>query len=157
VAGIFYLFALLIAIAFAIVVIYIAVVLFRISKILKAVETTLAKTEKEVETMIPHIKETMYQADAAIEDVSDKLKSTDVVFEAIGEVGTSVNNVNQWLETNQKHMTDEEMYEKTQPFMEGLKWSEAAFLLYSRWKEPKSNLPAESPEKALVKQTRKEG
>ncbi|GAB3795617.1 DUF948 domain-containing protein [Virgibacillus kimchii] len=156
-AGIFYLFTLLIAIAFAVVVIYIAIVLFRISKTLNAVGTTLAKTEKEVEAMIPQLRETIHQADTALEDVSQKLKSTDDVFEAIDDVGTSVNNVNHWLDTNQKHMTDEEMNEKTKPFMEGLKWSEAAFLLYSKWKEPKSDLPAERPEQAIIKQTRKEG
>jgi uncharacterized protein YoxC len=157
VAGVFYLSILLISIAFAVVVVYIAVVLYRISKMLKSVETTIGKTEEEVEAMMPHIKETINQADAMLEDASSKLKATDDVFEAIGDVGTSVNNVNQWLEANHKNMTNDEMNEKTKPFMEGLKWSEAAVLLYSKWKQPKSNLPAERPERALIKQTRKEG
>src|SRR5690625_7477677 len=97
---------------------------------LKSVETTLSKTEKEVEAMIPHIRETMNQADITLEDAIDKLEATDDAFETIGHAGTSVNNVNQWLETNHKNMTEDEMNEKTKPFMEGLKWSEAAVLLY---------------------------
>jgi len=153
VAGIFYLSILFISIAFAIVVIYIAVVLHRISKTMKSVGSTLDKTEKEIEAMLPHIRETIHQTDTALEDVGEKLKATDDVFETIDNVGTSVNTVNQWVETNHKKMTDDEVNEKTKPFMEGLKWSEAAVLFYSKWKKSESD----AEEQALIKQTRKEG
>jgi len=152
VAGIFYLSLLLIALAFAVVVVYIAVVLHRISKTMKAVGFTLDKTEKEVEAMLPHIKETIHQTDAMLDDVSEKLEATDGVFETIDNVGTSVNTINQWVETNHKEMTDDEMNEKTKPFMESLKWSEAAVLLYSKWKELESDA-----EEHAINQTRKEG
>jgi uncharacterized protein YoxC len=152
VAGIFYLSILLIAIAFAVVVVYIAVVLHRISKTMKTVGFTLDKTEKEVEAMLPHIRETIHQTDAMLDDVTEKLETTDDIFETIDNVGTSVNTINQWVETNHKEMTDDEMNEKTKPFMEGLKWSEAAVLLYSKWKEQQNDA-----EEHAINQTRKEG
>lgn len=150
--GIFYLTILFIAIAFAIVVIYIAVVLHRISKTVKSVGATLEKTEKEVEAMLPEIRETIHHTDTALDDVGEKLKATDDIFETIDNVGISVNTINQWVETNHKNMTDDEMAENTKPFMEGLKWSEAAVQLYSKWKEPESDA-----EEQVINQTRKEG
>lgn len=143
---------LFIAIAFAIVVIYIAVVLHRISKTVKSVGATLEKTEKEVEAMLPEIRETIHHTDTALDDVGEKLKATDDIFETIDNVGTSVNTINQWVETNHKNMTDDEMAENTKPFMEGLKWSEAAVQLYSKWKELESDA-----EEQVINQTRKEG
>ncbi|PAV27860.1 general stress protein [Virgibacillus profundi] len=135
--GIIYLTCLLLAIAFVIIVIYAALVLKRISDTMRTLGKTLGEVETELQHITPELRKTVQETENIVDDMSDKLKATDSLFDTMENVGVSVNAVNQVYDRNSKKLSDEEFDSKMKPVIEGIKWSEAAFLLYSKWKKQK--------------------
>lgn len=154
--GLIYLGILLCSIAFAIVVIYISFVLKRLSNTIGTLGTTMDEMEKEMQYITPKLKESIQEADKFVEDMGDKVKATDGLFDSIENVGVSMNSLNQAYENNMTTPSADDFDKKTKPFVEGIKWSEAALYLYSKWKQDK---PAEGRSEtiAAVNQTGKEG
>ncbi|MYL60357.1 DUF948 domain-containing protein [Virgibacillus halodenitrificans] len=137
--GIIYVALLLISIAFAIIVAYTSFLLYRISKTMKTMAKTVNEVEKEVEALTPRLKETIYETDKIVDDIGIKLKSTDNLFDTVENVGSSMNAVNETIHNSSDKLSKTEMERKTKPFVEGIKWSEVAFTLYSKWKKKSKN------------------
>lgn len=135
--GFFYLICLLLAIAFAIVVIYAAVLLKRVSDTLETLGKSLGEVETKLKHITPEIRQTIQETDKLVDDVSEKLKATDSLVDTMENMGTSVNSINYVYGEHSKHFSEQDFDRKMKPFVEGLKWSEAAFLLYSKWKKNK--------------------
>ncbi|MEC5425982.1 DUF948 domain-containing protein [Virgibacillus sp. C22-A2] len=152
---------LLIAIAFTIVVIYIALLLHRISGVINTLGSTLGEVEKELDNITPQLRQAVKETEIMVDDMEDKLKSTDSFFDTAENVGTSINTLNSTY-SNQK-LSTEQFEKKIQPFVEGITWSEAAFQLYSKWKQKtpdkKNELMIRNKETNIVplNQTGKEG
>ncbi|MFD2627661.1 DUF948 domain-containing protein [Oceanobacillus kapialis] len=135
--GIFYLAILLLAIAFAIVVTYVAVVLKRLSDNIKSMGKTLGEFEKKLQYITPPLKETIRETGSTIDDIQEKLDATDSVFDTVDHVGTTVNSTNDFIKSNYTKLSDEEMEKKTKPFQEAIRWSEAAYKILNMVKQAK--------------------
>ncbi|UJL46591.1 DUF948 domain-containing protein [Virgibacillus sp. NKC19-16] len=133
--GVIYLGILFCSIAFAVVVVYICLVLKRVSTTMEALGTTLGEVEKKFESITPEIKSTVQATEEMVDDMEVKLKATDSLFDTMENVGSSVNSMNHVYKQNREKLTNKEFRRKLTPFIEGIKWSEAAFLLYSKWKK----------------------
>lgn len=145
---------LLCSIAFAIVVIYICFVLKRISNTLGTMGRNLNEVEREMQYITPQLKQSIRETDKLIDDVNDKLKATDSVFDSIENAGVSMQSLNQAYANSVKKLSDDQLQKQSKPFVEGIKWSEAAFYLYSKWKRDN---PAKNNNRTDVNQTGKEG
>lgn len=145
--GIIYVGILFCAIAFAMAVIYICFVLKRVSNTLRTMGRTMGEVDKEVQEITPQLLETIRETDRLIDDVDDKLKATDGIFDSLENTGTSLQSLNQAYASSANQLTDEEFQKKTKPFVESIKWSEAALYLYSKWKKDQ---PARNSEKVDI-------
>ncbi|MBY7141816.1 DUF948 domain-containing protein [Virgibacillus sp. NKC19-3] len=132
--GVIYLGILFCSVAFAVVVVYICLVLKRVSTTMEALGTTLGEVEKKFESITPEIKSTVERTEEMIDDMEVKFNATDSLFDTMENVGSSVNAMNHVYKQNRARLTDAEFQRKLAPFIEGIKWSEGAFLLYSKWK-----------------------
>ncbi|GAB3069776.1 DUF948 domain-containing protein [Virgibacillus ainsalahensis] len=137
--GVVYLGILLCAIAFAGVTIYISLVLKRVADTLHSLGNTLGEVEKELQHITPQLRETVYETDKIVDDMEEKLKATDSLFDTLENVGTSVNSVNQLYKNNSDQLTGEQLQKKLKPFIKGIKWSEGAFQVYSKWKDKRQS------------------
>ncbi|WP_052360758.1 DUF948 domain-containing protein [Oceanobacillus manasiensis] len=137
--GIFYLAILLLALAFALVSIYIAIVLKRLADNIKTMGNTLGEFEKELQYITPPLKETIRETGNTIDDIQEKLDATNSVFDTVDHVGTSVNTTNEFIQSNYSELSDEEMQEKTKPFQEAIRWSEAALKVFNMFKQTKKS------------------
>jgi uncharacterized protein YoxC len=154
VEDILYLTLLIVAIAFAITVIYIAVVLFRVAKLLKTMGGTLGRVDAEMKQVLPDLKNTLHEAHVAVSDVEEKLKSTDPLFATVENFGNSVNNINQALQKADSTLTSSEFEKQTKPYIEGIRWTETAFYLYNKWKKKEQDMEVSN---VSMKHTGKEG
>jgi uncharacterized protein YoxC len=123
------------AIAFAMVVIYICFVLKRVSNTIGTMGTTLDDVDEKMQDITPRLLQTIRETDHLIDDVDDKLKATDSVFDSIENTGASLQSLNQAYAHSAKQLSDVQFQEITKPFVEGMKWSEAALYLYAKWKK----------------------
>ncbi|CDO03784.1 general stress protein [Oceanobacillus picturae] len=137
--GIFYLAILLLSLAFAIVSVYIAIVLKRLSDTIKSMGNTLGEFEKELQYITPPLKETIRETGATIDDIQEKLNATNNVFDTVDHVGTTVNTTNEFIQSNYTTLSDQEMQEKTKPFQEAIRWSEAALTVFNMFKKTKKS------------------
>jgi len=164
--GILYFTLMLLAVGFAIIVFYICYLLMRVAATVESVGNTAHEMEEKMKNITPEIENTIKESSDLVDDIYDKIKATDSVVDTVENIGTSVHTVNQVYKIKRDRTSDEEIFEKAKPFIEGIKWSEVATQLYSNWKGDKPSKP--SKEKQLVvqheekdiiplKQTGKEG
>ncbi len=145
--GIIYLTLLFIAVAFAIVVVYIAVVLKRVSDMMESMGATFAEVEKKTHVITPEIKQSLQETGKLIDDVEHKFKAaTDDAAETIENTGTSVQAVNQLAKHTLQSSTDE-LNKNAKLIKNGLTWGVGAFQLYSQWKKINSEQTHEDAKK----------
>jgi uncharacterized protein YoxC len=137
-SGIIYISILFIATAFLIATIYICVVLHRMMRMMKSLSQTLGTVEKQVENMKPHLLATLKETDLSINDLEEKLKATDSMFDSVQILGESVQSANTAVQNGIGNLTEEEMDKMVKPYIEGIKWSEASLELFKKWKKEKS-------------------
>lgn len=134
-----YLSILFVAVAFALVVVYLCFVLKRVSNTMKSLGSTMSDVEKQVTYITPQLTDTIKETDKLIEDVEEKVKATDSIFDTVEEFGTSLTAANEAFHNRFGKLTDEEMDRKVKPFIDGIRWSEVAVRLYSSWQENKED------------------
>src|SRR5690625_1282477 len=145
--GIIYLTLLFIAVAFEIVVVYIAVVLKRVSDMMESMGATFAEVEKKTHVITPEIKQSLQETGKLIDDVEHKFKAaTDDAAETIENTGTSVQAVNQLAKHTLQSSTDE-LNKNAKLIKNGLTWGVGAFQLYSQWKKINSEQTHEDAKK----------
>lgn len=135
--GIGYFVLFLCSIAFAIIVVYISILLVRVSKSLKSLGYMLESIEKQLQDITPPLKESMREANKLADDTNHKLKAFDSLVDTLENVGTSVHHINDVYQIKKKRTSDEDIFKQARPFIEGMKWSEALVQLYSQWKKKK--------------------
>jgi len=161
--GILYFALMLLAIGFAIIVFYICYLLMRVASTFKSVGKTAHDMEEKMRVITPELQNTMKESSKLVDDIYDKLKATDSVVDTVGNIGTSVHTMNQVYKIKRDRTSDEEIFQKAKPFLEGIKWSEVGTELYSNWKkdEPQeeTQLAVQNEETNVIplKQTGKEG
>ncbi|MHA6253461.1 DUF948 domain-containing protein [Oceanobacillus sp. CAU 1775] len=132
-----YLSTILIAVAFAIIVVYLCIVLKRVSNTMKSLSTTIGEVETKMNTITPELLETIQQTDKLVEDVEVKVQATDSLFDSLEDVGTSITSANDAFQNQFGELTDEEMDRKVKPFIEGIRWSEVGVRLYTDYQRNK--------------------
>lgn len=159
--GIIYYALVLGSVAFAVVVIYLCVLLKRVSNSMKTVGQAFEKVEAQLHHITPELKRTLQETGELIDDTEVKLKATDSVVDTIGNLGTSVQTVNKIYEHKKENVSEQEIFEQAKPFIEGIKWSEAIVQVFSNWKRNKPSnetalaLKNEKTNVVPLKQTRK--
>jgi len=123
----------LISIAFAIVVVYLSTVLNSLSKTMRSLGTSLGEFEKELEYITPQLTTTLRESERLIDDISEKVRATDSVFDSVENVGVSINSLNEVYKEKSKQLSEKELEQKLKPFIDALTWSEAAAQLFSKW------------------------
>lgn len=132
-----YLSLFMVAIAFAVVVVYLCIVLKRVSNTMKSLSSTLGEVEKQVNYITPQLSDTIKETDRTIDDAREKVEATDSLFDSVQGLGISLQNVNDVFHSRFGKMTDEEMDQKIKPFVEGIKWSEVGVKLYTTFQKNK--------------------
>src|SRR5699024_8352512 len=116
----------------------------------------------QLRDITPQLKEPLRETGKLIYDANEKLEATDTLFDTVENLGTSVHSINEVYTTKRKKTCDEEIFKQAQPFMQGIKWSEAAIQLHSKRKRKKSSQETRLAEKEEtnvipLNQIRKEG
>src|SRR5699024_12839168 len=104
----------------------------------ESIGNTAHKMEEKMKNITPEIENTIKESSDLVDDIYDKIKATDSVVDTVENIGTSVHTVNQVYKIKRDRTSDEEIFEKAKPFIEGIKWSEVATKRYSncKWDKP---------------------
>jgi len=127
-----YLAILFVSIAFAITVVYLSVLLHRITNMMKTLGNSLDHVEGKMTDLTPSLRKSLQETGVLVDDVQEKLTATDSVFDSIENMGKSVHNLNEAYQMNSDQVSDEQFKQKVKPFLKGIKWSEAAFQLFKK-------------------------
>ncbi|WP_182201151.1 DUF948 domain-containing protein [Paraliobacillus salinarum] len=124
----------IISIAFAITAAYISVVLYRIKKMLITVSKSVDEADEEINTLIPRLQAMIRETDRTIDDATVKMKTTDNVIKTAEHVGETIHTLHGTVQDYTTNLSEQEVEEKTKPFVKGIKFSEISLYLYKRWK-----------------------
>lgn len=122
------------AIAFAIVCLYMAKVLLRVSSTLTSLGNTLGEVETKMRYITSELENTIKETDKTMDDVEHKLRATDSLFDTLENVGSSITNFNEVVHHQSKKIADNRELRKVEPVAHSIQWSEVAFRLLQKWK-----------------------
>lgn len=104
--------AIIAAVAFAVLVIFIVVNLMKLSKIAGEIQQTVKEANnsisvitKDVDSLSIEVEGLLNKANALVDDVNGKLGKTDPLFQAIGDLGVTVSDLNQSSRNLVGHVT----------------------------------------------------
>lgn len=145
---------LIIAVAFALTVVFIVIVLRRFTKLLRTTGSTLGQVETDVQQTLPELQSTLQQTQVTVDDIGEKLQATDSLFGTAENLGHSLNHLNQVIQKTKPPLTRQELEEETKLYVQGIRWSAAASYLYKQWREANTVTKSTSDS---IEQTGKEG
>jgi len=126
---ILYLSVALIAVAFFILVIYLIKTLKTVQGTLQSLTKTIEGMEKQIQDIGTETAQLLHKTNAVADDVQKKVESLNVLFEAVKQVGSTVQTFNDALA---KKWTANE-----QKFIQAIQWGNAFFEIWGKWKEKK--------------------
>lgn len=101
--------ALIAAVAFAVLVVFLVIVLLKVSKIMGEVSDTVKEANsslrvitKDADNLLIEVEGLLNKSNTTLDDVNGKLGKTDPLFQAIGDLGVSVSNLN----SSTRNLTD---------------------------------------------------
>ena len=133
---ILYLSVALVAIAFLVLVIYVAKTLKSLQETLGSVSKTLAGLERQLDGVTQETTELLHKTNALADDIQEKSKSLNSVVTAVKDVGTTVNKFNGSLKnlSNSFEIQVEENKEKVSQIVQ---WSHVFLELKDKWNAKK--------------------
>lgn len=142
---ILYLSVALIAVAFLVLVIYVAKTLKSLQETLSSVSKTLMGVEKQLEGVTQETTELLHKTNALADDIQEKSKSLNSVVTAVKDVGTTVNKFNGTLKdlTNSFEIQVEENKEKVSQIVQ---WTNVFLELKDKWNAKKKEKEESSVE-----------
>lgn len=123
------------ALAFALVVIYISVVLKRVSSTMETLGSTLGDVEKKLQYLTPELRNTVNETEKMVEDLNGKITATDGLFDSLENIGSSLNACNQILYQQTKKLPKYTTPQIMNQLAEGFMWSEVGLKIYNKWKK----------------------
>lgn len=135
---ILYLSVALIAVAFFILVIYLIKTLKTVQGTLQSLTKTIEGMEKQIQDIGTETAQLLHKTNAVADDVQKKVESLNVLFEAVKQVGSTVQTFNDALA---KKWTANE-----QKFIQAIQWGNAFFEIWGKWKEKKKRKAKEGVE-----------
>lgn len=124
-----YLSVALIAIAFFLLVIYLIKTLKTVQGTLQSLTKTIEGMEKQIQAIGTETAELLHKTNAVVDDVQKKVESVNVLFEAVKQVGSTVQTFNDALT---KKWTANE-----QKLVQAVQWGNAFLGIWEKWKEKK--------------------
>jgi uncharacterized protein YoxC len=104
--------ALIAAVAFAALVVFLIIVLLKVSKVIGEVQTTVNEANKSIsiltkdaDSLLIEVEGLLNKSNATLDDVNGKLGKTDPVFKAIGDLGATVSSLNDSTRNLTTHVT----------------------------------------------------
>ncbi|NWQ43047.1 DUF948 domain-containing protein [Bacillus sp. EB106-08-02-XG196] len=142
---ILYLSVALIAVAFLVLVIYVAKTLKSLQETLSSVSKTLMGVEKQLEGVTQETTELLQKTNALADDIQEKSKSLNSVVTAVKDVGTTVNKFNGTL----KDLTDSfeiQVEENKEKVSQIVQWTNVFLELKDKWNAKKKEKEESSAE-----------
>ena len=142
---ILYLSVALIAIAFLVLVIYVAKTLTSLQETLSSVSKTLIGLEKQLDGVTQETTELLQKTNALADDIQEKSKSLGSIVTAVKDVGTTVNKFNGTL----KNLTDSfeiQVEENKEKVSQIVQWSNVFLELKDKWNAKKKEKEESSAE-----------
>jgi uncharacterized protein YoxC len=133
---ILYLSVAIIAIAFLVLVIYLAKTLNSLKETLTSVSKTLTGLEQQLDGVTKETTELLQKTNALADDIQEKSKSLNSVVTAVKDVGSTVNKFNGTLRT----LTDSfdiQVEENKEKISQIVQWSNVFFELKDKWNAKK--------------------
>jgi uncharacterized protein YoxC len=127
---ILYLSVALIAIAFFILVIYLVKTLKTVQGMLQSLTKTIEGIEKQMNEIGTETTQLLHKTNAVADDVQKKVESLNAVFDAVKQVGATVQTFNDSLT---KKLTANE-----QKVAQVVQWGNALLEIWEKWKEKKN-------------------
>lgn len=122
------------AIAFAIVAIFIAKILLSTSKVIATLGNTLGSVEEKLDKSIAEVEAMTLEANQTYADVEAKLQATEGLFLAIENVGETTAIISNDLQQRTKRYQQDESLPGTMPFVRAIQFGEFGFSLFESWK-----------------------
>lgn len=133
---ILYLSVALIAIAFLVLVIYLAKALNSLQATLTSVSGTLKGLEKQLEAVMGETHQLLQKTNELADDIHQKSKNLNSVVEAVKGVGTTVSKFNGTLQ-NITNSVDQSVEESKEKVSQIIQWSNIFLELKDKWQERK--------------------
>jgi uncharacterized protein YoxC len=142
---ILYLSVALIAVAFVVLVIYLAKTLTALQGTLTSVSTTLVGLEKQLDGVTKETTELLQKTNALADDIQDKSERLTSVVDAVKDVGSTVSKFNGTLK-NLTSSFDIQVEQNKEKVSQIVQWSNVILELKDKWterKQPKNETPTE--------------
>lgn len=123
------------ALAFAIVCLFMAKVLMRVTTTLKSLGNTLGEVETKMQYITSELENTIKESDKTMDEFEHKLKATDGLFDTLENVGSSISNLNDVVHGQTKHLASDRALKKAEPIAHSVQWSEVSFRLFKKWRK----------------------
>lgn len=124
----------IVAVAFALVAIYIAKILSRISTMMGTLRGAMQVVETRVDSTIAELEETIGAADVTASDVETKLAAMDGLFLTVRDIGETSAIVGEAVHSHTKQFSDEKSLTGMKPFIRAMLVSEFGHGLFRSWK-----------------------
>ncbi|WP_332697590.1 DUF948 domain-containing protein [Halalkalibacter lacteus] len=140
-----YISALVAAVAFAVLVIYLVRTLKSANRTLEHVANTMAGLEKQVNGITKETEELLHRTNRLADDIQEKSESLNTVFSSVKELGDSIGQVNKSL----RHMSNTvstQVVKQSDQIAKAVQWGNVAIDLYSKFKQKKEKSSNEMKE-----------
>lgn len=134
----------LVALAFALLSIYIAKILIRISALFSTLGQTVANVENELDQTVIELESLIVETAYTARDVEGKLLATDSLFTSIDNVGQATSMASGSLLSKMKNYSEDPSLPGTKPFVRAIQWSEFATILFHAWGRGKKHHPTKN-------------
>ncbi|KGX87251.1 DUF948 domain-containing protein [Pontibacillus litoralis] len=129
-----YISALIIAIAFAILTLYVVKTLQHVTHTITGLDNTLADVVQKTDRITKETEQLIHQSSKLTDDVQHKVQATNSLFESLEDVGKATENIHQSLQTT-KTTYDTSAKENTDTLATYIRWGETALTLYRSLKK----------------------
>lgn len=142
---ILYLSVALIAIAFLILVIFVAKTLKSLQETLSSVSNTLTGLERQLDGVTKETTELLHKTNALADDIQEKSQNLNSVVSAVKNVGTTVNKFNGTLKTLTESF-DIQVEENKEKISQIVQWGNVFLELKDKWNAKKQEKKADQVE-----------
>jgi len=127
----------IVAFAFALVSVYFAKLLLRVSGIIGTVGKTVSAFETKLDKTVIELERTIAEANATATDIEEKSLALNSVFYTVKHVGDSTSLLSEELEVRTERYAQDLSLPGTKPFVRAIQFSEFASSLLTSWQRGK--------------------
>ncbi len=131
-----YISALVAAVAFAVLVIYLVRTLKSANRTLDHLANTMAGLEKQINGITKETEELLHRTNRLADDIQGKTESLNTVFSSVKELGDSVGQVNQSIRHVSNTVSTQAIKQSDQ-IAQAVQWGNVAIDLYTKFKQRK--------------------